>query len=59
MCQKITPKKVSDYCNVLKDEKEEGNLNPQQDTLGYIMQFAYTYHVERELPESLSGMILN
>lgn len=59
MYQKSTQRKANGCYNVLKDEKSGGLLNPGKDTLAYIMQFASAYHVEKELPSSLSGMVLN
>lgn len=59
MYQKSTQKKASDCNNVLKDEKGGDRYLPHKDTLAYILQFAHAYHVEKELPETISGLILN
>ena len=32
---------------------------PKAKTLHFIRQFAYAYHAEKELPQSLAGMVLN
>jgi len=32
---------------------------PKAQTLNFIRQFAYAYHVERVLPTPVAGMILN
>jgi len=32
---------------------------PKAQTLNFIKQFAYAYHMERELPAPLASMILN
>jgi hypothetical protein len=34
-------------------------LSPKKRTLSFIKQFAYAYHVENNLPQSLSAMVLN
>jgi hypothetical protein len=59
MYQKITQEKTDECCNMAKEEKSSCFLNPRKETLAFIMQFAYTYHVERDLPFRMSGMMLN
>lgn len=59
MYQKSTQEKVNDSYKVLKEKDVKEILVPTEDTLAYIMQFASVYHVEKKLPDSLSGMILN
>jgi hypothetical protein len=62
MYQKITQKESSkkiDYCKIVEKEKSLESLNPEKVTLAFIMQFACAYHVEKDLPLPLSGMILN
>jgi hypothetical protein len=61
MYQKITQKKAStdNNCNNVEKEKSLNSLNPEKVTVAYIMQFAYAYHVEKDLPFPLSEMILN
>ena len=58
MHRKTTQKTANNFANVLQDGKEK-RLNPTQGTLTFVMQFAYTYHVEEKLPASLSGIMLN
>ena len=58
MHRKITQKTANNFANVLRDEKKK-RLKPTQSTLAFVMQFAYTYHVEKKLPSSLSGIMLN
>ena len=42
-----------------ESEKEMLTVYPKAKTLNFIRQFAYAYHVERELPPPLAAMILN
>jgi hypothetical protein len=59
MYQKITQEESTDYCKIVRKERNSGSLNPGTTTLALIMQFACSYHVEKSLPASLSGMVLN
>jgi hypothetical protein len=59
MYQKITQEKRKNYCNVSDEEISFHSLNPRKEILAFIMQFAYAYHVEKELPVRMSEMILN
>jgi hypothetical protein len=59
MYQKITHEESTDYCKIVKKERNSGSLNPRTTTLALIMQFACSYHVEKGLQAPLSGMILN
>jgi hypothetical protein len=59
MYQKITQVESTDYCKIVKKEKKSGYLNPERVTLAFIRQFAHSYHVEKDLPAPLSGIILN
>ena len=59
MHRKTTQETANNFANVLKDEKKKRLLNPSQGTLAFVMQFAYSYHVEKKLPSSLSGIMLN
>ncbi len=52
---------TSDDCkkvNMMKNEKSD-TIAPRKQTLAFIMQFAKSYHVEKNLPLNLSGIILN
>jgi hypothetical protein len=59
MYQRFTQEKHKEYCSVLDEEIPFHSLNPRKETLAFIMQFAYAYHVEKELPVRMSEMILN
>jgi hypothetical protein len=59
MYQKFTRERPDEYCDVIKEKESFGFLSPKKETIAFIMQFAYTYHVEKKLPVELSGMILN
>jgi hypothetical protein len=59
MHRKITQEKANSCSNVLGDERLKGLKNPGSDTLAFIVQFAHAYHVEKKLPSSLAGMVLN
>jgi len=43
----------------LESDKKTSVIYPKIQTLNFIKQFAYVYHVERVLPSPLAGMILN
>jgi hypothetical protein len=59
MYQKITPQNSDEYCNVMDDKTAFQYLNPREETLALIMQFARVCYVETKLPPSLSEIILN
>jgi hypothetical protein len=60
MDQRSTQKKSEKLnCSLLDEEIVFNILNPQKETLAFIMQFASSYHVEKRLPLELSEMILN
>ncbi|MDR0507223.1 MAG: hypothetical protein LBH32_10490 [Dysgonamonadaceae bacterium] len=59
MYQKITQTKFIDCYRVMEKEDVLDTLNPKKKTLTLIMQFASAYHVEKALPASLAGMVLN
>jgi hypothetical protein len=59
MYQKTTQEKPADYCEMMKKENVSRQLNPRRETLAFITQFSYSYHVEKKLPVPLSAMILN
>ena len=40
-------------------EKKMPTAYPKAQTLNFIKQFAYAYHAEKDLPLSLSSIILN
>lgn len=56
MRQKITSEKARTFSAMSESKTKE---NPRKDTLSFIRQFAYSYHVEKTLPASLAGMIIN
>ena len=43
----------------LESDKKMLKIYPKAQTLNFIKQFAYAYHVERELPLPLAAMVLN
>ncbi|MDR0799359.1 MAG: hypothetical protein LBN18_06345 [Dysgonamonadaceae bacterium] len=57
MYQKSTPDEY--YYRTSETENDTMYYEPQQDTVTWLMQFACVYHVEKGLPGSLSGIILN
>ena len=58
--QKIsTPPMYDKYCNLTKVPNTDPILSPGKNTLAFISRFARVYHVERNLPSALSGMVLN
>ncbi|GHT01156.1 hypothetical protein FACS189421_13720 [Bacteroidia bacterium] len=59
MYLKFTQEKHEEHCNVLDEEISFHSMNPRKATLAFILQFAYAYHVEKELPVRMSEMILN
>ena len=59
MYQKFTQEDSDLYCHVMDREVPFRDLNPREETLVLIMQFAGAYHVEMKLPAGLSGIILN
>jgi hypothetical protein len=58
MYQKFT-QETNDYCHVVNNEKKSNLLTPAKETLSFLMQFARAYHVEKNLPLGISGMVLN
>ncbi len=59
MHQMSTPNNADDFCRAMKKENVRKYYNPKKQTLSLILQFACSYHVEKKLPESLSGLVLN
>jgi hypothetical protein len=59
MYQKFTQDDSEKYCHVMEKEAFTRSLNPSNELLALIMQFARAYHVEKKLPGRLSEMILN
>lgn len=59
MNKKSTPNEHNDCCSTLKSKKEQMGKGPGKQTLSLILQFAYSYHVEKKLPAAMSGMVLN
>jgi hypothetical protein len=59
MYQKTTQGKSTGYCKMMKKENVSQQLNPRKETLAFITQFSYSYHVEKRLPASLAAMMLN
>jgi hypothetical protein len=59
MYQKTTQETPDECCNVMNEKKSSRFLNPRQETLAFIMQFACAYHVEKKLPLRMAGMLLN
>lgn len=58
MPQKITPDQTKNCYSVMNEKKRSG-MNPSKRSLAFILQFAHSYHAEKKLSPSLSGMILN
>ncbi len=54
-----TPEEWKDYCDAMKREKVYICKEPRKQTIAMVMQFARSYHVEKQLPASLSGYVLN
>ena len=59
MSQISTPEEWKDYCDAMKAERVRIGKEPRKQTIAMVMQFARSYHVERRLPMSLSGYVLN
>jgi hypothetical protein len=59
MYQKTTQNELTDYCKIFEKENVSGLVSPRKETLVLIMQFAAAYHVEKKLPDALSGIVLN
>jgi len=59
MSQISTPEEWKDYCEAMKSERVHICKEPRKQTIAMVMQFARSYHVERKLPVSLSGYVLN
>ena len=57
MSQKITPSQKD--CFFVMNEEKRTQVNPSKKSLKFILQFAHSYHVEKALPPSLFGMVLN
>ncbi len=54
-----TPEEWKDYCDAMKREKVHICKEPRKQTMAVVMQFARSYHVEKQLPASMSGYVLN
>jgi hypothetical protein len=59
MYQKFTHNGSEDCCRVVEKDFHARLMDPRNETLALIMQFACAYHVEKKLPTGLSGLILN
>jgi len=59
MYRKFTQKVNDNDCRIAQKIKMSKPMSPRKETLSFLMQFSRSYHVEKELPESLSGMVLN
>jgi hypothetical protein len=59
MYQRTTQDESTDCCKIVKKEDVSWHLIPRKETLAFITQFSYSYHVEKQLPLALSAMILN
>lgn len=58
MNQKITHQETRDFFSIVNNE-DVRVLNPGKQVICLVRQFAYAYHVEKKLPQTLSGIILN
>ena len=58
MGQLITPEEEG-LSRLVKTKKNAQKLVPNDSTLAFIMRYARACHVEKKLPDSLSGFILN
>jgi hypothetical protein len=58
MFQKFTPNVSKENSSVVMNDNRH-ILNPKKQTLSFIKQFACAYHVENNLPASLSTIVLN
>jgi len=58
MQQKFTPAEMEQFFPFESSDKKMQDY-PKVQTLNFIKQFACAYHLEGELPLSLSAMVLN
>jgi hypothetical protein len=58
MNQKFTHQETRDFFSIVNNEDVRA-LKPGKQVICLVRQFAYTYHVEKKLPQMLSGIILN
>jgi hypothetical protein len=54
-----TSKEWKDYCDAMKRMKKYISKEPRKQTVEVVMQFARSYHVEKQLPSNLSGYVLS
>ncbi len=59
MSRNSTPEEWKDYCDAMKREKVHICKEPRKQTMALVMQFARSYRVEKKLPVTISGYILN
>lgn len=60
MPQKFTQDQTTDYFSpVIDDDNEKMQLEPKTETISFLRQFARSYHIEKRLPSSLGGLVLN
>jgi hypothetical protein len=58
MSRKFTHQETTDFFSVIDGESMK-ELNPGKQITFLIRQFAYTYHIEKKLPQTLNEIILN
>jgi hypothetical protein len=58
MNQKFTHQKTAGFFSAI-DNKDTKKLNPAKQSVFLVRQFAHAYHVEKTLPQTLNGIILN
>ncbi|MDR1631999.1 MAG: hypothetical protein LBR97_03840 [Dysgonamonadaceae bacterium] len=59
MNQKITHQETRGFFSVIDTNKDIKKLNPGKQVVFLVRQFAYAYHVEKKLPQTLNRIILN
>ena len=59
MHEKITPNQTRDCFSVMNEKRRNRIPNPSERSLAFILQFARSYHVEKNISPSLGGMVLN
>jgi len=55
---KFTPTEMEQFFPLESSDKKMQDY-PKAQTLNFIKQFAYAYHLEGEMPLSLAAMVLN
>lgn len=58
MNQKFTHQETRDFFSTVNNGDIRA-LRPGKHVICLVRQFAYAYHVEKKLPQTLSGIILN